>query len=89
MDNLWISFYALIGFNILTRALLISTLESEGVRDFIPYGQTIFKRGGLRSCPINVQSDFSKLPILLRIVSPSNIWADFSAHIFFIDNLLK
>ncbi len=31
---------------ILTRVLFIPTLESEGVRDVIPYGQAIFKEGG-------------------------------------------
>jgi hypothetical protein len=89
VNNLGISSKSLFNLKRLTRSFLISTLEAEGVRDFIPYGQTIFKGGGLRSCPINVQLDLSKMSNPLRIVSPSNIWVVFSAHIFFRENLLK
>jgi hypothetical protein len=53
------------------------------VRDVIPYGQTIFKGGGVCSCPVNVQSVLVKLSNPLRIVSPSNTWAKKFARVFF------
>lgn len=83
VNNLGINLYTLLEYDGLTRTSLISKLKIEGVRDVIPYGQTIFKGGGLRSCPINVQSDLSKMSNPLRIVSPSNTWAKKFVHVFF------